>query len=199
MKRKGKEVLCQYRKKWRCVIQFHVVVLGKRWKKMHSKFSCITCIPWPFALQKSFISKAILPPTPKKLPTPPKMQHLQVAWTWGYIGQYLWKVALARKRKNSKSCFCISFSDRAMLAHAGFSHYISNGLKLGRGITGQDQTQGELIMAPEALLPYLDSTQGFRFQASPYAFIITNRVITKSQHFKKLIHLYDLKANNLEK
>lgn len=173
------------------------------WEKDERK--CIRNFPvslaslGPLLCRSPSLPKQSYPQLQKNCPPPKKMQHLQVAWTWGYIGQYLWKVALARKSKNSKRCFCISFSDMAMLAHAGFSHSISNGLKLGRGITGQDQTQGELIMAPEALLPYLDSTQGFRFQASPYAFIIMNRVITNSQHFKKLIQLYDLKANNLEK
>lgn len=110
-------------------------IVGKKLKENAIEIS-LYCLH-PLALCSTKVtSREILPPTLEKFLIPEK--KMPVPWTWNFTGQYLWKVAFAMKSKNSKRSFCTSFPDKATLAHAGFSHYILNGLEVGRGITGQD-------------------------------------------------------------
>lgn len=101
----------------------------------------------------------------QKNPPPPKNQASAIKWLGlGVTEISIFEKLLSQgKVKIGKKCFCVSFSDRATLAHAGFSRSILNGLKLGRGITSQDQMQGELVTALKALLLCLGSTRGFQF------------------------------------
>lgn len=112
-------------------------IVGKKLKENAIKISPYCLHPLTL-FSAEVASRAILSPTLQKFVTPPKKNPSGVPVAWNFTGQYLWKVALAMESKNSKRSFCTSFSDKAILARAGFSHYILNGLKVSRGITGQD-------------------------------------------------------------
>lgn len=110
------------------------------WKKVERK--CNQNFPILFASLDPFLCRSCFQSNPisnsTKIHHPPQKTPSGVPVAWNFTGQFLWKVALAMESKNSKRSFCTSFSDKAILARAGFSHYILNGLKVGRGITGQD-------------------------------------------------------------
>lgn len=135
-------------------------VVGKKMKENAFEISPYHLCPLVIHFQSN------LTPNSKKIPHLQKNPASAIKWLGlGVIQVSIFerKVSLARKSINREKCFRISFSDRATFAHAAFSGSLLNGLNLGRGIMGQDQTQGELIAALKALLPCLDSTQGFRF------------------------------------